>query len=221
METNYTDFYVTVDIVNFDTNVNQAFGILARVTNIGLGTSDGYAMTWNTGGHDLDISTFTGEDPNGITVTGSEHADLVPGRPYRLVFSGKGNQLTGEVYELPNLDTPLASITGTDNSNSPWTTGVAGLIVYDNSRAQTGTTDATFDNYYALPFKPPRLKIEPLPFDEFRISWPADPANYVLQVCSELGVDWTDITDNIAESSGVRSWIDSSQSDKHFFRLRP
>src|SRR2546425_781580 len=73
METNYTDFYVTVDIVSWDTNVSQAFGILARVTNIGLGTSDGYAMTWNTGG-DLDISVFTGEDPNGIT--GSQHADL-------------------------------------------------------------------------------------------------------------------------------------------------
>src|SRR5690349_763526 len=51
METSYTDFYITVDILNFDTNVNQAFGILARVTDIGLGTSDGYAMTWNSGGH--------------------------------------------------------------------------------------------------------------------------------------------------------------------------
>lgn len=218
MDVNYTDFYISVDIVNWDTNVNQAFGILARCIDIGLGSTDGYAMTWDKGGGDLDISRIIDESARGVQVTGNDRAALIPGRSYRMVFSGKGTELTGEIYELPNLDTPMASITGTD---ATYPSGVAGLIVYDNSSAQTGTTDTTFDNYFALPFKPPRLKIEPLPFSEFRISWPADPPNYVLQGCSELGVNWTDITDNIAEGDGVRSWVDSSQSDKRFFRLRP
>ena len=218
MDVTYTDFYITVDLVSFDTNVNQAFGILARTSDVGLGTTDGYAMTWNNGGHDLDISVFTDEAPDGVRVNGNDRAALEPGKSYRMVFSGKGTELTGEIYELPNVDTPVASITGTD---ATYPSGVAGLIVYDNSSAQTGTTDTTFDNYFALPFKPPRLKIEPLPFSELRVSWPADPPNYVLQGCSELGVNWTDITDNIAEADGVRSWTDSSQSDKRFFRLRP
>jgi len=203
--------------VNWDTNVNQAFGILARCTDLGLGATDGYAMTWDKGGGDLDISSIANEQPSGVQVTGNDRAAIVPGRSYRMVFQGKGDQLTGEIYELPNLDTPLASITGTSTN---YTTGVAGLIVYDNSSAQTGTTDTTFDNYFALPFKPPRLKIEPLPFAEFRVSWPADPPNYVLQWASQLG-NWSDITENIVEADGRRSWVDSSQSDRQFFRLRP
>ncbi len=217
MDVNYTDFYITVDIVNWDTNVNQAFGILARCSDIGLGATDGYAMTWDKGGGDLDISVFTNEAPTGVRVTGNDRAALVLGRTYRMVFMGKGSRLTGEIYELPNLDTPLASITGDDAS---WPSGVAGLIVYDNTSAASGTTDTTFDNYFALPFKPPRLKIEPLPFAEFRISWPADPPNYVLQWASQLG-NWSDITDNIVEADGIRSWVDSSQSERQFFRLRP
>ena len=213
----YTDFYVTVDIVNWDTNVNQAFGILARCTQVGPGTTDGYAMTWDAGGRDLDISVFTNERPAGVQGQSGGGADLIAGRTYRMVFIGKGSQLTGEVYDTTNLDTPLASITGTDTN---WTSGVAGLIVYDNTSAANGTTDTTFDNYFALDFQPPRLKIVAFPFQEFQITWPAEPTNYVLQHSSPLG-NWTDITENITESGGTRSYIDSTQAEIGFYRLRP
>jgi hypothetical protein len=209
-----------MDIVNWDTNVNQAFGILARVTQIGLGTSDGYAMTWDAGGRDLDISRFTDEAPTGAAgqSSGGDQADLVSGRIYRMVFSGKGSQLFGEIYELPDLNTPLARVTADDPT---YPSGVAGVIVYDNSSAQTGTTDTTFDNYFALPFQPPRLRVEPQPYQEFIISWPTDPTNYVLQFCTELGVNWTDITQDITEADGRRSYYDNSYLEKRFYRLRP
>src|SRR5687767_2235651 len=108
-ESNYMDFYVTVDIVNWDTNVNQAFGILARVTQIGLGSSDGYAMTWDAQGRDLDISVFTDEAPVAAQnqSSGGDVADMMLGRTYRMVFAGKGSQLLGEIYELPNLNIPM------------------------------------------------------------------------------------------------------------------
>lgn len=224
MEVTYTDFYITVDIVNFDPDADQAFGILARCTEIGLGTTDGYAMTWDKAGGDLDITAFLNEDPNApnghaVTVSGNDRAPLVPGRSYRMVFSGKGTQLTAEVYDLPNLDTPLASITGTD---ATYASGVAGLITFDNSSAETGITDVTFDNYFALPFQPPRLKIEVLPFEEILVSWPAEPTNYVLQASSPLAVNWTDITDGIGEANGRRSYLDTSLGQLHrFYRLRP
>jgi hypothetical protein len=218
-ESNYTDFYITVDIVNWDTNLNQAFGILARVTQIGLGTSDGYAMTWDAGGRDLDISRFTDEAPRGADnqSSGTDRADIVPGRSYRMVFAGKGSKLRAEIYELPNVDTPMAYVTADD---ATWTGGLAGLIVYDNSTAQNGRTDATFDNYFALPFQPPRLKIQVMPF-EIRISWPADPPNYALQFCRQLGVDWTDVTDPIGEQDGRRYYDDSWGEERRFYRLKP
>src|SRR5688572_28443696 len=36
--TNSTDFYVTADIVNWDESMDQAIGLLARMTQLGLGT---------------------------------------------------------------------------------------------------------------------------------------------------------------------------------------
>jgi hypothetical protein len=216
----YTDFYMSVDIINWDTNLNQAFGLLARCTQIGLGATDGYSFTWDRGGRDIDISVFTNEVPTGAPgQAGQDRADLVQGKSYRMTFSGKGTILSGEIYELPNLDTPLASLTA--NSDA-WPSGVGGLIVYDNSnQANPARTDTTFDNFFSHTFRPPRLKIEVLPFQEYKMSWQADPPNYVLQYCTQLGVNWTDITENIVEADGRRSFIDSSQEEKRFYRLRP
>lgn len=218
MDANYTDFYISVDIVNWNTNNNQAFGILARVNDIGLGATDGYAMTWDQGGRDLDISWFTNEAPSGVAVTGSDQAPLVLGRSYRMVFKGKGTQLTGEVYELPNLRTPLARITGTDDKIP---SGVAGLIVYDNSSGATGPTDTTFDNYFALAEEPPRLEIDPQPFQEVMLSWSAEFPNHVLQYCTRLGAQWNDITDNIQEADGRKYYIEGGFEPTRFYRLRP
>jgi hypothetical protein len=217
----YTDFYVTVDIVDWDTNVNQAFGILARCTEIGPGTTDGYAMTWDAGGRDLDISIFTNERPASVPGQANGPANLIPGRSYRMVFMGQGIRLTGEIYDISNLDTPLASIAA---DSDRWPSGVNGLIVYDNSSAANGTTDTSFDNYFALSFKPPRLKIQALDFGDMLISWPIEPTNYVLQATSTLGVNWVDITENISEdvASGRRSYTDNLfLQDLRFYRLRP
>ena len=221
----YTDFYITVDIVDWNTNLNQAFGIMARVSDVGFGTSDGYAMTWDRGGRDLDISRFVNENPSGgggggVPVSGPEIVNMVTGKVYRMVFIGKGTQLTGEMYELPDLDTPVASITGVDTA---FTSGFCGVIVYDNASAATQAgTDTTFDNYFALPFRPPRMKIEALPFDELLVSWPMDPPDYVLQTTTTLGANWTDITEGIFDNGGRWYYADNSNGqEQRFYRLRP
>ena len=43
----YTDFYQSIDIVDFDESLDQNIGMLARVKDPGLGTLDGYSFTFN------------------------------------------------------------------------------------------------------------------------------------------------------------------------------
>src|SRR4051794_16808059 len=42
----YSKFYLSVDVLDWDDTLDQAFGILARLENIGLGTTTGYVFTY-------------------------------------------------------------------------------------------------------------------------------------------------------------------------------
>ena len=146
----YTDFSVSYDLVDWNNSLNQAFGVLGRVTNPGLGTTDGYALTYSTGGS-IDISRITGEAPTGL---GSFSVTLNPANDYRFVFTGTGNTLAGQVFDLSDLSTPLATVTSTD---STYGSGINGFVVFDNSGA--ATADATFDNYVATVPEPSSLAL--------------------------------------------------------------
>jgi hypothetical protein len=141
----YTRFYASVDLVNWNDALDQAFGLLARVTTPGLGTTNGYAFTYATQGPSIDISRITAEAPAGVAAMNFQ---LDPAQDYRLVFEGNGTTLTGSVYALSDLSTPLATISGDD---ATYASGISGLVIFDN----TGSTspgvgaDATFDNYVA------------------------------------------------------------------------
>ena len=43
-------FFVGADIVGWDNNLDQSFGLLARISNPGFGTTRGYAFTYSTSG---------------------------------------------------------------------------------------------------------------------------------------------------------------------------
>src|SRR4030095_4631315 len=94
----YTNFYLSVDVLNWNNNTRQAFGLLARVATPGLQTTAGYSFTWERGtgdnGGDLDISRITGEVPSQVT-TGPSAIHLDPSNDYRFVFIGGGWQLEG------------------------------------------------------------------------------------------------------------------------------
>ena len=173
--TSYTNFYLSVDLVDWDDSFPQAAGLLARIGAPGLGTTTGYALTYsNDRGPDdgvLDITKITGEIPDDVPTSGNDHYRLVPGRKYRLVFIGQGTRLEGRLYELPDTVHPLRTIIGFD---STWTSGVSGLIVYDNSDLADNLTDATFDNFVSHDIEPPRLEISgPDTFGDITLSWPA------------------------------------------------
>jgi hypothetical protein len=139
----YTTFTASVDLVDWDNILDQAFGILSRTTTVGLGTTNGYAFTYATQGPSIDISKVTGEQASNLA---SADVVLDPSRDYRLVFQGNGATLTGTVYDLADLTTPLATATADD---ATYASGVNGIFVFDNSATRDQPADATFDNLTA------------------------------------------------------------------------
>jgi hypothetical protein len=217
MDVSYTSFFITVDVVNWDPTLNQSFGIFARVQDVGLGTTDGYALTWNWDGKDIDITRVQNEMPaqNLSVISGSDAVDFTPGKSYRMVFIGNGPQLTARVYELPNTATPVAEITCSDTI---YTSGVAGLLVYDNSGANH-TTDATFDNYVALKEEPPVLSYQHFPgTEELLLSWPDSFTGYVLESSPVLpATSWT--PEDVLNDLGLYFHWEGTTTGNKYFRL--
>lgn len=190
----YTDFYVTVDLVDWDETLQQSVGILGRVTDIGLGTTDGYVLTYNFLGQDIDITQFTNEDPaapNGrnLPLSGPDELIMEKGKSYRMVFWGRRTELGARIFELPNLTTPLLDVTTTDTT---FASGYCGLLVYDNSDAANMATDATFDNYSALTEEPPVIEMVDLGFGLLNVQWAGRAGSFKLEFTEELpATTWT------------------------------
>jgi len=225
----YSDFYISVDVLNWDETLDQSFGPFARLTDVGLGSTKGYVMTYQARGHDIDITRVTDEAAErSVRDNGSGDVVLVPGKSYRFVFIGKGALLTARVYELPDIATPIVEISGTDTE--PYTSGINGLLVYDNSDDSSASADATFDNYFATDVELPRLTMTDLDFGSWQVSWPADATQFVLQTATVLSAnptDWTDVTDNVIPpgdlnpyySHTIGAWPENGGLPKQFFRL--
>jgi hypothetical protein len=219
-----TNFYVSVDITNWNDTINQSFGLLGRITDLGAGSTKGYAFTYDRGttatSGDVDISRIDNEAPSGVSVSGADAIHLVPGRTYRFVFLGIDSVLEGRVYEHPNLTNPVVRVTGSD---SVYGSGACGLVVYANVTA--AAPDATFDNYFATnsePIIPPPLLIEPGD-GGFWISWSTNAAGFVLQMTPDLSANprtWIDILDPFELDGRYRYFEFATTDPKLFFRLR-
>jgi hypothetical protein len=221
-EFTYASFYISVDIVNWDPTLDQAIGVMGRVSEIGLGTTDGYAMTYSVLDGNIDITRFTNEDPNGggLSVTGNNAFSLVSGRAYRFVFIGWGTQFTARVYELPDLTTPVADITGFDTMYS---TGYSGLITYDNTSAGNGRTDVTYDNFMALDIEPPKLAISLSVFSDLEISWTTNSYGFILQGAPAIdSPTWTDLAPPYTQVGDqfVYARDDIANQPMKYYRLR-
>jgi hypothetical protein len=230
--TSYTDFYISVDIVNWNDALPQAAGILARVGTPGLGTTTGYAFTWDRGttstSGDMDISRITAEAATGASgqQSANDSYHFVPGRTYRLVFIGRGSLLEGRLYEFPDLTTPKVIVTANDNT---YPSGVSGLVVFDNSATANNLTDTTFDNFVNLDVEPPTLKISvPDAFGEIAVSWPMSYFNggFKLQYSTTLpAASWQTIPDNLyfqdpMDADRIQYVTPTNVDPTTFFRLR-
>lgn len=213
----FTDFYVAVDLVDWNTNLDQAVGLLARVSTPGLGTTTGYAFTYQEGDHDFSIALITGEEGNDISGS-SKPLTLYPTNQYRLVFIGSGAQLEGRVYQLPDTRTPIAITTALDGT---YPSGINGLLVYDNSPGGDGTAEATFDNYFAFDVEIPVLTIEPQIFGDLEVSWQTNATGFLLQTSPVVvSQNWETISPGAFITRGDRYvFLTSSLEGNMFFRL--
>jgi hypothetical protein len=146
----YTDFNLGVDVVNWDNTVPQSFGLAARLSNIGLGTTNGYLFfVDSTGG--LDIYRVDGEVTHSIA---SDPLSLLAGASYRFTFRGVGGTFTGQVFDLANPTVPLATVTNAA-PDTAYASGSPGLVVAENTSGPISGADATFDNFSASPVPEP------------------------------------------------------------------
>jgi len=159
---NLTNFYVAVDVVNWDETVHQVFGVLARVSNVGPGQTMGYLFSWDNGtplsttAGDMDIVRLDGELPtdlDGQTYFGNDPIHLVTGHSYRFVFMGVADTFRGQVFDLTNTLVPLVDYGATDPLYDPTAadhvSGATGVIIANNASGGDGPADATFDNFLA------------------------------------------------------------------------
>lgn len=87
---------------------------------------------------------------NHLGVAGaSEYAILpgVPGRQYRLVFTGRGDRLVGQVFDLASPSAPLATLAKYDGTYAQGTVGVFAMSVFGFLRQSNDPVDVTFDNF--------------------------------------------------------------------------
>lgn len=135
-----SDFSVSVDVVAWNSSLVQGFGPAARMQQPGLGTTDAYGLTYINGAGVMVIGRFDNEVGTGLAQVS---ITLNPALDYRMVFTGVGSTLTGSVYALTDLSTPLATVSTTDTT---YTSGFGGILLAATVSLPTQAVDATFDN---------------------------------------------------------------------------
>src|SRR2546427_8615496 len=125
-----------------DDTLDQAFGILARLENVGPGTTIGYVFTYQELDHKVSISVITNEAATDLPAA-STSITLFRTNAYRFVFTGQGTNFEGRIYQLPDTDNAIVTVSGIDDTHS---NGIGGLLVSDNGSGGRGTAEATNHN---------------------------------------------------------------------------
>jgi hypothetical protein len=144
-EVSYTNrFSMGIDLLGWNDTIDQDFGLFWYLTNPGIGSTDGYAFTYGPQDH-LQINVIYTESPTEIGRWSPFHLD--PTQHYRFqVSSHDGSTFLAQVFYTTDENNPIASAI---TSDSTWTSGFGGLVLYDGTSPSIDGADATFDNYVA------------------------------------------------------------------------
>ena len=244
---NFTNFYVAVDIVNWDDTIHQLFGVLARAGNVGPGSTSGYLFSYDRGdptsstSGDMDIVRLDNEEPtdlDGKTYFGTDSVHLETGHSYRFVFMGMGDTFRGQVYDQTNTTVPIVDYGATDPlydpSASDHVSGMTGVIVANNAASADGPADATFDNFLAtdgqlLSANFPLLSLKMQSSSTVRVSWPGvgNGATHVLTTNLQSSPSLTSpawrrsvpASRRLASKTFTRSHRQSARSSSNWFCL--
>lgn len=156
-DTELTDFYVAVDLVDWDDTVNQAVGLIGRAGNIGLGETTAYVCNYdpNQSGSSpagqFQINYVENEGAPSDSTMAAANLELIADHSYRMIFFAKGSTLTAALYDLLDLTRPVALIQTEDGDarGELYDSGFVGLFNF--SRGDTldpdSIGDSTFDNF--------------------------------------------------------------------------
>ena len=234
----FTDFYLSVDAINWDSSAHILFGLLARAANVGLGTTDGYLLTWENGNGgptdgDFDLLRITGE--GGGSADQMEHVipgqnsgmHLNDGTGYRFTFAGSGTNFVARIYQLPDTYNPVKTIFAQDNTpgGSLIPSGKVGLVVFDHPAQGDHAVNATFDNFFAEVAEP-RLSLDTSSGSAV-VSWPGNLANiWALESGTNVstGSVWIEVPAiNIGYSAGLNMHTNTApmtETENTYYRLR-
>lgn len=167
----YTDFFMAVDVLNWDDSLNQAIVLAARFSGEaevlnpcplpacppGFGVMDGYVANYDPKqfgasassrlGGQFQINRILNENPAPTYCVAN--VVLTPGKSYRFTFRGVGPRLTAEIFDHEDLTAPIVSIETDQGTEFP--SGKCGLIAFSRDRT---TADMTYDNYFASEYDP-------------------------------------------------------------------
>lgn len=146
------DFYTAVDIVDWDHEKDLGVGMGLRLTEVGLGQTDGYVLMFyaNPSGSnpygEFEITQIV--DEAGAASLVLENVKLEPGQSYRMVAMSEGSAIRAFLYDLNDLTAPLSEIMIDDSSAHPM--GHFGLVTFyrgGEPTAPTSSAEATYDNF--------------------------------------------------------------------------
>jgi hypothetical protein len=139
------DFSASLDILDWDPNaLNQAVSIAVRLLDSTRPDSGYYGIAYlnynNKGNGELHLYA-PGKANNARTCA------VTPGKKYRLRFSGVGSKLLFGMYDLANLEQPLAQVPLTEKT---WSHGSVILAM----SIGTPSTAIAVDNFFVTGTKP-------------------------------------------------------------------
>jgi len=155
----YSDFIEGVDVIATPANLFNLGGLYARFQGLQLdengeqisGSGSGYLLATfhSPSGPTNQVLTLLRLDNEAINPAVNVQAvfPYVPGRQYRLILTGRGTHLVGQVWDLANSAAPLATVEAFD---SAYTNGCAGLLAMDLLgflHVANTPVDVTFDNF--------------------------------------------------------------------------
>lgn len=151
------DFYVAVDLVDWDDDVNQAVGLIGRAGNVGLGETTAYVCNYDpnqTGSNpagQFQINYVENEGAPSDSTMAAANLELIADHSYRMIFFGKGGTLTAAMFDLLDLTRPVALIQSEegDARGELYESGFVGLFNFSRSDSLDADSiaDATFDNF--------------------------------------------------------------------------
>jgi hypothetical protein len=227
----YTNFQVSIDAIDWDrrlypTNLGNIC-IFARGSGLTAasqpsGQQNGYLFSLQPNSTNNDGTGVLRITRIDLGITASNEACLTlpinnTNGQYRLVFNGSGPLLTGTLFNLTNLDQPIATIQLTD---SIYPSGAVGIAGFDGAAALELKppvylpVDFTVNNFQAGP-PTPSLNIR----SAVILSWPDSYADYSLESSTSVNGPWQPLNAALQDNGGVYSTAIATTNAAQFFQL--